>query len=133
MISSSSEADLQVEIRHHVGIGIEVVLAAADHLFLAGFQEVKHGGLIRELGINGQRLHGHADGMLELLLGTAVEDRGEWRFMLVVVLGQQERIGRREESAFLDAVGLAEGIHPIHVGVENVYGRPCVRESPSRA
>ena len=78
---------LQVEVIHDVGISIEVVFAAADHLFLTGFQEVEHSGVVRELSIDGQRLHRHANGMLELWVGAAVEDRGEQRFLLVVVLG----------------------------------------------
>ena len=63
---------LQVEVGHQVGIGIDVVLAAAVHLFLIGFHEVKHGGFIGKLGVNGQRLHRHANGMLELRFGAAV-------------------------------------------------------------
>ena len=110
---------LQVKVAHDVCIGIDVVLAAADHLFLTGFQEVEHRSVVGELGVNGQRLHRHANGMLELRIGATVEHRGEQRFLLVVVLGQQEGIGRREECAFFDAVGLAESIHPIHVDAES--------------
>ena len=110
---------LQVEIVHDVGIGIDIVFTATDHLFLTCFQEVEHSSLFRELGINGQRLHRHTNGMLELLLGTVVENRGKQRFLLVVILGQQEGICRREESAFLNAIGLTEGIHLVHVDVEN--------------
>ena len=78
---------MQVEVSHDVGIGIEVVLAAADHLFLTSFHEIEHSGVVGEFGVNGQRLHRHANGMLELRLGAAVEDRGEQRFLLVVVFG----------------------------------------------
>ena len=109
---------LQVEVVHDVGVGIDVVLAAADHLLLTGFQVVEDGGVVGELGVDGQCLYRHADGVLELRVGAAVEDGGEEGFLLVVVLGQQERIGRREEGAFFYAVGLAEGIDSVHVGGE---------------
>ena len=110
---------MQIEVGHQVGIGIDVVLAAAVHLFLIGFHEVKHGGFVGELGVNGQRLHRHANGMLELRFGAAVINRVEQRFLLVVVFSQQVGIGRCEKGALFDVVGLAEGIHPIHVDIED--------------
>ena len=86
-VPSKYGVGLQVEVGHDVGIGIDVVLAAAYHLFLTGFHEVKHGGVVGEFGIDRQRLHCHANGMLEFRFGAAVEDRGEQRFLFVVVLG----------------------------------------------
>ena len=110
---------LQVKVGHQVGIGIDFMLAAAFHLLLTCFQEVKHGGFVGEFGINGYCLHCHAHGMFELWFGTTVVNRGEQRLLIVVVFGQQIGIRRCKEGAFFDVVGLAESIHPIHVNTEN--------------
>ena len=70
-------ADLQVEVGLQIGVGIGGVLAAAVHLVLAGFQEVKYSGLVGKLGIDGQGLYRHAYGALETLVGTSVINGGK--------------------------------------------------------
>ena len=68
---------MQVEVGLQIGVGIGGVLAAAVHLVLAGFQEVKYSGLVGELGIDGQGLYRHAYGALETLVGTSVINGGK--------------------------------------------------------
>ena len=110
---------LQAEVGHQVGIGIDVVLSAAVHLLLAGSQEVEHGGVVGEFGVDGQRLHRHTRGMEELGLGTSVIHRGEQCFLLVVVFRQEVGVCGIEKGALFDAVGLAEGTDALHIGAED--------------
>ena len=99
------------------------MLAHPAHLVLTSFQIVEHLGVIVKLGIHGQRLHRHTYGMQETLVATAIIDRREQRLLFVVVSGQQETVGCREEIALEDAIVLAELIYPSHVDAERPHHR----------
>ena len=114
---------LQVQVVHHVTEGIHVMLSAAAHLVLPTLQEVQHRRVVVELRIDGQRLHRHTHGVQEPLVRTSIVYRGEERLPLVIVLGQQEAVGRREEIALEDALLLAEGIHLRHLDVQRTNHR----------
>ena len=91
------------------------MLAASAHQFLSGLQIIKYGGLGGELGIDGKRLHKHTYGVIELLRLSAVVDRVEKRFLLVVELGQQIGVGHSEQRALEDSVLLAELLYAVHI------------------
>ena len=59
--------------------------------------------------------------MQETLVGTAVVDGCKQRLLFVVVSGQQETVGCREEIALEDAIVLAELIYPRHVNAERPH------------
>ena len=63
---------LRFHILHQVTVGIDVVFAAATHLFLTRFQEIQHGGVFVEFGIDGQCLDKHAHGVSELFVLTSI-------------------------------------------------------------
>ena len=94
------------------------MLAAAVHLVLTDFQEVKHRGLVGELGIDGQGLYRHTYGALETLVGTSVIDGGKQRLLFTSIFCQQEGIGRHEEITPIDAVVLTELLYPIHTYIQ---------------
>ena len=105
---------LQFQVFHDVAERIHVVLAASAHLLLSGFQVVEYGCLGGKLRIDGKRLHKHTYGVVELLRLSAVVDRVEKCFLLVVELGQQISVGHREERALENSVLLAELVNAVH-------------------
>ena len=112
---------LDAQVVHGIAEGVCLMLAHTAHLILTSLQVVKHLGLIVKLGIDGQRLHRHTDGMQEALVGTSVVDGGEERLLFIIVFGQQETVGRREEIALEDAFLLAECVHLGHLHVERPH------------
>ena len=106
---------LQLEVGHHVGEGVGLVLAAPAHLFLALLQQFQHSRVGSELGIDGQRLYRHAHRMGKPLIGAAVIDRREQRFLLVVEFGKQIGIGRGKQRTLENSRLLAESIDTRHV------------------
>ena len=99
------------------------MLSNTPHLLLPGFQVVKHLGLIVESRIDGQRLHRHAYGVKETLVGTTVVDGGEQRFLLIIILSQQKAIGRCKEVALENTFVFAESIHLRHVHTQRPHHR----------
>ena len=112
---------LDAQVVHGIAEGVCLVLAHTAHLILTSLQVVKHLGLIVKLGIDGQCLHRHTDGMQEALVRTSVVDGGEERLLFIIVFGQQETVGRREEIALEDAFLLAECVHLGHLHVERPH------------
>ena len=112
---------LYAQVVHGIAEGIRLVLAHTAHLILTSLQIVEYPGLIVELGIDGQRLHRHTDGVQETLVGTTVVDGGEERLLFIIIFGQQEAVGRREEIALEYAILLAECVHLGHLHVERPH------------
>ena len=97
------------------------MLSYTAHLVLPCLQVVEHPGLGGKLGIDGQCLDCHTHRVQETLVGATVVDGCEQRLLFVVIFGQQETIGRREEIALEDAIFLAEGIHIGHIHVKRPH------------
>ena len=104
---------LQIQVFHHVTIGIDFVFTESAHLLLQRLQIFLHRGFVGKLRIHGNRLHVHTHRTVQPLVGTTVIDGVEKRLLVVVVLGKQIGIGCREEGALEDVMRGAEILHTL--------------------
>ena len=68
---------LQVQVGHHICIGVDFMFAATSHLLLILLQQLQHGGVTGKLGIDRKRLYRHTHRVQETLIGATIINGGK--------------------------------------------------------